>query len=102
MDAVRAHERPDRVSVGMLWLRWLVAPALAALVVAVSWHNLRPSARSAASPAESLAAATRVFETGGRLAQSVPATVVAPLSEELRRLNQDLDSAAQYLLASLP
>ena len=36
------------------------------------------------------------------MASAVPSTMLAPLADELKRLNQDLDNTAQYLLASLP
>jgi hypothetical protein len=36
------------------------------------------------------------------MARAVPSAVVAPLTDELQKLNQDLNNTAQFLLASLP
>ncbi len=49
-----------------------------------------------------MAAATTALEMGGQAARAAPAAVVTPLAEELARVNRDLDSTAQFLLASLP
>jgi hypothetical protein len=36
------------------------------------------------------------------MTRAMSAAVVAPLSDELDRLNRDLDHTAQFLLANLP
>ncbi len=100
MRAVRAAERPS-VSPGWSFLKWLPAPALVALAL-LAWHAQRgPASRSAPSP-QSLAAAATALAIGGQMAQAMPAAVVAPLADELARLNRDLNNTAQFLLASLP
>jgi len=78
-------------------LRWLPAPALAVLVLSAIWlwRDRSPQPQ----PIESAAA---VLAMGESVAQSAPSTVVAPLSDEWRRLNRDVDRTAQFLLASLP
>jgi hypothetical protein len=96
-----AQQRPARP----LWLtllRWLPATAVPVLALAVAWHVLRSHQSSSAANAQSLAAAATALEVGGQLAHTAPSAAVAPLSEELARLNLDLDNTAQFLLASLP
>ena len=39
---------------------------------------------------------------GDQMVRTMPSAVVAPLSDELERLNRDLDKTAKFLLASLP
>jgi hypothetical protein len=39
---------------------------------------------------------------GGQVARAVPTAVVSPLADELEKVNRDLNSTAQFLLASLP
>ena len=81
------------------FLRWLPAPALALLLVASFWWALhRPISASSGS----LSMATTTLQLGGDMPQTIPAAVVAPLSQELDHLNRDLDSAARFVLASLP
>lgn len=55
---------------------------------------------SASSPSLALAGST--LETGDELVRTAPSAAFSPLSDEMRRLNRDLTSAQNYLLASLP
>jgi hypothetical protein len=102
MQAVRATERPAPAPGGLSFLKWLPAPALVALALLVVWHAQRGTVRPPAPDPRSLAAATAALEMGGQMAQAMPSAVVAPLKDELERLNRDLDNTAQFLLASLP
>ena len=102
MRAVRQGERPATTPRGLAFLRWSVAPVVVALALAVVWPALRGSAPAPAQSAPSLAAAATALEMSSQLAQTVPSAVVAPLSDELERLNQDLTNTAQFILASLP
>jgi hypothetical protein len=102
MQAVRAAEGSAAAPRGLAILRWVAAPAVAMLAMAVVWLALRSPARPPAQGSQSLDAAATALEMGGQLPQTVPAAVVAPLSGELEKLNRDLDNTAQFLLASLP
>jgi hypothetical protein len=102
MQAVRATEQRPSVSPGLSFLKWLPAPALVALALLVVWHAQRSPVRSSAPNPQSLAAATTALEIGGQMAQAMPSAMVAPLADELARLNRDLNNTAQFLLASLP
>jgi hypothetical protein len=83
-------------------LRWVAAPLVAAVVLVVIWQGLRGPIAPPSKGTQSLAAATTALEMGGQLAQAAPSAVVAPLSDELARLNRDLDNTARFILASLP
>ena len=102
MRAVQAAERPALAQREPTVLRWLAAPVLAMVALLLVWHALRGPVRPTAPDTQSLAAATSALEAGGQMARAVPSAVVAPLSDELARLNRDLDNTAQFLLASLP
>ena len=89
-------------------LRWLPAPAMALaglLILGLVWFFLRPASPSAKvvipSP-QTLTEATLVLERGENMAVTMPDALLTPLSEELQRLNRDLDRTGQLLLASLP
>jgi hypothetical protein len=91
-------ERPHSLAM----LRWLVAPAAAAVALMLVWPSEHISKTLPKPEAQSLAAAVSALEIGNQVARVAPSAVVAPLSDELERLNRDLDSAAQFLLASVP
>ena len=102
MQAVRAAQRsaiPARQP--NLW-RWLPAPALALMVLLAAFLAMHRPARTSEQDAQSLAAATSALHFGNQMVQTMPSVMVAPLSDELNRLNLDLDKTAQFLLASLP
>jgi hypothetical protein len=102
MHAVRASETraPERRAHAIP--RWLPAPVLAAAAVAVIWLVSHQTVQQPVPDAQALSTATTALEAGGQFAEAAPAVVVAPLSDELQRLNQDLRNTAQFLLASVP
>jgi hypothetical protein len=102
MQAVRAANRPAAAPRQPSVLRWVPVPVFAViLVLGVLWV-LQSPVRPPAQTAQPLAAATTALHLGGQVVRTVPSAVVAPLSDELARLNKDLDKTAQFLLASLP
>ena len=102
MQAVRAANRPAPAPRELAVLRWLPVPALAVLVLLAVWWVARGPVKPPVHDTQSLAAATTALDLGGQMAQAVPSAVVTPLSNELERLNRDLNNTAQFLLASLP
>jgi hypothetical protein len=77
----------------------LAAPAaVAMLLTATVWWNW-PRPQHAPTPSISTSTA---LEFGSRMPETLPAAVVAPLSEELEKVNLDINRAAQFLVASLP
>ena len=100
MRAVRAsaaESAPGRVP-----MRIGLATALAAIGI---WLAARPSARNfpaAPSDAQTLAAAQIVLDMGGEISRSVPAAVVAPLSNEWACVDHDVRDTTRFILAALP
>ena len=102
MRAVRAAECPAEAPRPLPFLRWVTVPLVTLLVLVVAGHVLRRPPRPTAQSTQSLAAASTALEMSSQLTQTMPAAMVAPLADELERLNRDLDNTAQFILASLP
>ena len=101
MRAVEAAAAPAPGATRLLFLRWLSLPAAAALSLLIVWLSVRYASYPAPEGPEPLAAAANALKVSGSVVQ-VPVVVIGPLSNELEGLNQDLNNAAQHLLASLP
>jgi len=97
MRSVRASIRPEAQGRFPNLLRWLPAPTLAAIALVVGLAVFHRSHSQ-----QPLPPAATVLEAGHEIAQAVPGAVMTPLTEEWRKLNQDLDNTARFLLASLP
>lgn len=104
MRAVRGQAEVSRQPRIVPWLRWLAAPAATALVLAGVWLVIHPAAGPEPRPAspELLGAPAVALELPHQIARTVPAEMLAPLSEELDRVNRDLDRTKEFLIASLP
>ena len=102
MQAVRAAQSPVTAERRPNLLRWLPAPALALMLLLATFLAMHRPARTPEQNAQSLAAATSALHFGNQMVQTMPSAMVAPLSDELIRLNRDLGKTAQFLLASLP
>jgi hypothetical protein len=99
MREVRSAGRPAVSAPMKSLLRWLPAPAFAALIcLLLVRHNASPPTPSPGA----LQSASAVLMASGQIAHAAPASALAPLTEEWQRLNQDLDNTAQFLLATLP
>jgi hypothetical protein len=99
MSAVRASARREepRRSPALSWLA--VSGALAALAIVFFYLTVyRPKADSRQ---EALAGPVKVLEWGETVPASMP-TLISPLSNEWARMDRDLQSTKQVLLASLP
>jgi hypothetical protein len=85
-------------------LRWAPASTLAGLLIlSVLWLNHRPPAPTTpALNANPQSLTQDVLEVGEQMASTMPDALLAPLSEELQRLNRDLDQTGQFFLTSLP
>jgi hypothetical protein len=106
MRAVRANaaeSAPGRVS-----LRIGLAAGLAGLAAVAAigiWLAARPPApnlAAAASNAQTLAAAQIVVDMGREVSRSVPAALVAPLSNEWACVDHDVRDTTRFILATLP
>lgn len=80
-------------------LRWLPAPALAALLI---WAIVHFTSTGSDSRSEMFVSTISSLNDEMELAQTTPQDVMAPLTEELKRLNHDVEEARSFLLASLP
>ena len=106
MRAVRAAEPEPAYDWQKIWPRLIPATALALLVLlgifGASNYSRQPAAILQPAELSSLAVASSVLETGGQLIREMPDAALSPLSDEMQRLNRDLDGAKKFLLASLP
>jgi hypothetical protein len=106
MRAIRSTSRPGHShSKSSLW-RWVPVPVLGlAALVGISWLMHQPRQHgitSVTQPPPSLAALTSALTIGTEMTQTMPASMMAPMSEELVRVRLDVDNTANFLLASLP
>lgn len=106
MRAVRAARCPSPTRRTRGWWLWLPATAGAAAVLIGLFWWVRPAAKHptpANQPiAKTLVAPATALALGDPVNWPMPISGVAPLTEELDRLNHDLDKTAQFLLACLP
>jgi len=103
MRAVRSAHRPAADPRNeWAFLRWLPVPVAVVITLAAILHQAREPVRPPAKSTQPLAVATTALQVGGEMARAVPSAVVAPLTDELQKLNQDLNNTAEFLLASLP
>jgi hypothetical protein len=94
----------------MLAPPWRWAPAAAAVAAALvltlvlggGWLTRRQPAPPPPTAAQALSAPAAALDWSAEMSRTVPAAVVAPLSDELERVNRDLENTADFLLASLP
>ncbi len=98
MRSLEGADRPARLRLRAPVLRWLPASALVVLALGIWWAMQPPP-----SPRpEALNVAVDALELRSELSRTMPDAVVAPLSEELARLNRDVDNTTKFLLAALP
>jgi hypothetical protein len=106
--AVRAVERKERTRVSGLGsfqrfirISWMPVTGLAALVLLSVLLALYNRPKPTVSP-ESLTQISAAFSASQDVVDALPSVTVGPLSEELDKVNQDLDRTAEFLLATLP
>jgi hypothetical protein len=102
MRAVRAAEKPPGRPFALAALRWMTVPAAAALVLALWWAMNRPPAIPEPAHAPPLVAAGAALEQSRQWTERAPRVALAPLSDELEFLRRDVNSAVDFLLASMP
>jgi hypothetical protein len=102
MRAVRESSRP--VGKTHLWIAALrVSGAFGTAIVALAFavwltgdHPVRPETTDV------MASTSSALQLGDTVTQSLPLATVAPLDDELSRLNLDLTNTARFLLANIP
>jgi len=100
MHAVEAALPESQPSI-LRRVKWPLVAGFAVLLLIGVWQLARPAPRRVPGSA-SLDPATAALVSGQQMAQDLPATVVAPLTDEWRRLSLDWDNTARFLLANLP
>jgi hypothetical protein len=109
MYAVHATDRTERTKVSAMGLLqrlikvgWFPISGFAGLVlfaVLLLIHN-RPVATT--HDPQPLAEISKAFTTGQEFVDALPSVTVGPLSDELEKVNRDLDRTAEFLIATLP
>jgi hypothetical protein len=100
--ATKSLQRPALVPL----VRWLSVPAAAAVALLGSWllwrGPLHPGRISASGQVATLNQAAALLEAGDQMKREMPAAMMAPLSNEWTRIQRDVDSTEQFLVASVP
>ena len=108
MRAVRNadHQAAEAPSYLSLLTRLLPVPIGAIALLGVCWllfeKQAPPPRALPRAEAQTWSVALSPFEVRDEVARTVPSALIAPLSDELKRINTDLESTAKFLLASLP
>jgi hypothetical protein len=109
MSAVHSAQRAESTSVSGIEMfqqfikaRWLAVTGFAGLVllgVSLIIHH-RPAVTT--QNPQPLSEMSNAFATSQELVDSLLSVAVGPLSDELDKVNRDLDRTAEFLLATLP
>jgi hypothetical protein len=89
------------------WLRpalgWGLAAASALILGVLFWPNRVDQRRATEeSSGRALLAADAALAAGGTVTRDLPAQAIAPLAEEMQRLNRDVRHTVDFLLANVP
>ena len=97
----RSRPIPAWAQLGIPWVRWLATPAIAGCL-AIGLLIYRANVPKPLNPSSaSFAAPPSAISLGREMADSLPSTLT-PLSDELTRVQQDLDRTRAFLVSSLP
>jgi len=109
MRAVRATRQPERRQPFMFAIvrRFKMSGVLsvtgfAALIMLVSWLVLHNRPQSTIPNSQALTELSTVFNASRDIVDTIPSVTVGPLSDELDRVNLDLNRTADFLIATLP
>jgi len=105
MRGVRQSAIPRKQPAWPARLAWVGGAAVALSLTLLCWTiftSRRPQPAEQNADAASLEAAAGALQLGNDMAHVAPVTLVAPLSNEMVQLNNDLNKTAEFLMASLP
>jgi hypothetical protein len=109
MRAVHAAHREERAQVSafakfqrFVQMRWVPATGLASVVAVAVLLMLHNRPESPNLNPETLPEISAAFSASQEMVDAIPSVTVGPLSDELDKVNQDLDRTAKFLLATLP
>lgn len=109
MNAVHSAHRAEITSVSVIEMfqsflkaRWIPVTGFVGLVllgVLLTIYNRQAPTIQNPQPFVEI---SNAFATSQELVDSLPSVAVGPLSEELDKVNRDLDRTAEFLIATLP
>jgi hypothetical protein len=109
MNAIHSAHRAESTSVSVIEMlqshlkaRWLPVTGFAALVVVGVLLTIYNRPVPTIQNPQPLSEISNAFSTSQELVDSLPSVAVGPLSEELDKVNRDLDRTAEFLIATLP
>jgi hypothetical protein len=109
MNAVRTANRAERIDISRVGLfqriiqvRWFPVTGFAGLLLLGVWLSIQNHPAATTPNPVPLPKISNAFATSQELMDSLPSVAVGPLSDELDKVNRDLDRTAEFLLAALP
>ena len=109
MNAVHAAHRAESTSVlgvemfqRLIKVSWLPVTGFAGLVLLGVVLTIQNRPVATVQNPQPLSEISKAFATSQELVDSLPTVAIGPLSEELDKVNRDLDRTAEFLLATLP
>ena len=109
MNAVRTAHRAENIEISgiglfqrIIQVRWLPVTGFAGLILLGVWLSIHNHSAATTQNAQPLAEISNAFATSQELMNSLPSVTVGPLSDELDKMNRDLDRTAEFLIAALP
>jgi hypothetical protein len=109
MRAVHAARRDEKNHVPQFGIfrhlaeiRWAPVTAVTALLLLGAWLALHNRPDQTVQNSQTLPGISAAFTTGQEVVDALPSATIGPLSDELDKVNQDLNRTAEFLLATLP
>jgi len=109
MNAVHSAHQAESTSVSVsemfqsfLKARWIPVSGYAGLVLLGVLLTIYYRPAPAIQNPQPLSEISKAFATSQELVDSLPSVAVGPLSDELDKVNRDLDRSAEFLIATLP
>jgi hypothetical protein len=109
MTAVGATQRAERTPLSVIEMfqsfvkaRWLPVAGFAGLLLLGVLLTILNRPAPTIKNDQPLSEISNAFTTSQKLVDSLPSVAVGPLSDELAKVNRDLDRTAEFLIATLP
>lgn len=96
------QSQPDPQPFMARWLPTALGATAVLLLLGVFLSVRLKQQGEQAAQAQSLSVATEALQKGNEFARAIPSKMIAPVSGELDRLNQDVGTTAKFVLASIP
>jgi hypothetical protein len=109
MNAVHSAHQAEITSISgseifrrLIKVSWLPVGAFAGLVLLGALLTIHHRTAATNQKLQPISEISNAFATSQELVASLPSVAVGPLSDELNKVNRDLDRTAEFLLATLP